>query len=366
MWKRALLLTMKKTLVLVCAVLCVIFLSACSRYNGGAYPYYFIGEIVGEHEWGSIVKVVDYGNHDFNSSEVIINEVKQGLRYSVGDFIRVEFSGEFLETAPPQIKNAISIEKIDYDVNYLSKELQALDQTSMVKIDGMIYVYTGKESTTIERADSFDGIITSNISKAELPTMDNQSNFGIGFGYQFGKQNGTVEICINDIWWIFATEEVRLQLLNPDKYVILTEPPALTVTLGENSISALYFGCSWDYLSEECAVSHIETESIRSSQAIKDMPLLQMEGCFSQNPLMATLYWEVMPDNVFLRVCNEDNWEQQEPQQEFIRITTDENGSDNFYIEPLNSNAIYEIKATWTSKANCGGTAVYCFYIRNE
>ena len=104
---------MKKILAFVLILVCIVCLFGCSKSEESEYPYYFIGEIVGENSWGGIVKVVDYGNHDFNSKEVIMHEVRLGQDYSVGDYIRVEFSGLFLETNPPQIKAAISIEKTE-------------------------------------------------------------------------------------------------------------------------------------------------------------------------------------------------------------------------------------------------------------
>ena len=104
---------MKKWITFALVLVCVLCLLGCGNTEEADYPYYFIGEIVGENSWGGIVKVVDYGNHDFNSKEVIMHEVRLGQDYSVGDYIRVEFSGLFLETNPPQIKAAISIEKTE-------------------------------------------------------------------------------------------------------------------------------------------------------------------------------------------------------------------------------------------------------------
>lgn len=98
-------------IILLCAFL--LCLPGCSKEDNREYPYYFIGQIIGEHEWGGIVKVVDYGNYDFNAPEVIMHEVRLGRMYSVGDYIRVEFDGLFLETNPPQIKSAISIKTTD-------------------------------------------------------------------------------------------------------------------------------------------------------------------------------------------------------------------------------------------------------------
>ena len=104
---------MKKLFALLIVLAFAMCLFGCGKSEESDYPYYFIGEVVGENSWGGIVKVVDYGNHDFNSKEVIMHEVRLGQDYSVGDYIRVEFSGLFLETNPPQIKATISIEKTE-------------------------------------------------------------------------------------------------------------------------------------------------------------------------------------------------------------------------------------------------------------
>lgn len=53
-----------------------------------------------------------------------------------------------------------------------------------------------------------DGKITSEVDGSEKPTEDNQSNFGTGYGYQYGSQEGIIEIYMNDKWMVFATEKV--------------------------------------------------------------------------------------------------------------------------------------------------------------
>ena len=104
---------MKKLIVLLMMSVLMMSLFGCGKSEESNDSYYFIGEIVGQDTYGGIVKVVDYGNHDFNSQEVILHEVTVGQDYSIGDYVRVEFSGHFIDTLTPQIKTAISIEKID-------------------------------------------------------------------------------------------------------------------------------------------------------------------------------------------------------------------------------------------------------------
>ncbi len=52
------------------------------------------------------------------------------------------------------------------------------------------------------RCGTMDGEITSTVDGTEIPTEDNQSNFGSGFGYQYGADD-TIEIYMNEKWFVF-------------------------------------------------------------------------------------------------------------------------------------------------------------------
>ena len=90
------------------------------------------------------------------------------------------------------------------------------DLIPMVMVDGILYLDTGYESTIERKCGTMDGEITSEVDRSEKPTVNNQSNFGTGYGYQYGEI-GTIEIFINDAWRIFATEEVRQEIQFPTK-----------------------------------------------------------------------------------------------------------------------------------------------------
>ena len=89
------------------------------------------------------------------------------------------------------------------------------DRIPMVMVNGELYLDTGKESTVMARCGMMDGEITSQVYGSEEPTIDDQSNFGTGYGYQYGAIEGTIEINMNGKWWIFATEEVRKEIQFP-------------------------------------------------------------------------------------------------------------------------------------------------------
>ncbi len=80
------------------------------------------------------------------------------------------------------------------------------DRIPMVRVNGKLYYDTGRESTIRGRCGNMDGGITSTVDGTEVPTEDNQSNFGSGFGYQYGADD-TIEVCINEKWFVFEYRE---------------------------------------------------------------------------------------------------------------------------------------------------------------
>lgn len=86
------------------------------------------------------------------------------------------------------------------------------DRIPMVMIDGEIYLDTGYNNNSMKKCGTFDGEITSEVDGSESPSADGQSNFGTGYGYQYGAEEGTVELFMNGKWRIFATEETRQKM----------------------------------------------------------------------------------------------------------------------------------------------------------
>ncbi len=80
------------------------------------------------------------------------------------------------------------------------------DRIPMVRVNGKLYYDTGRESTISGRCGNMDGEITSTVDGTEIPTEDNQSNFGSGFGYQYGADD-TIEIYMNEKWFVFEYRE---------------------------------------------------------------------------------------------------------------------------------------------------------------
>lgn len=100
---------------------------------------------------------------------------------------------------------------------------------AMVMVDGVLYLDTGYESTVEARCGVMDGEIDSMVDESEEPTVNNQSNFGTGFGYQYGPREGTIEIYKDGKWQVFATEEVRQELQS--EYALICDSEVGEITM---------------------------------------------------------------------------------------------------------------------------------------
>lgn len=127
----------------------------------------------------------------------------------VGDEIVFYYDGMAMETDPLQVSTVYAI-TLKTPADRTQEELS--DLIPMVMVNGELYLDTGKEGTVEARCGMMDGEITSEVDGTKRPTKDNESNFGTGYGYQYGPQEGTIEIYMHDKWWIFATEEARQQI----------------------------------------------------------------------------------------------------------------------------------------------------------
>ncbi len=74
-------------------------------------------------------------------------------------------------------------------------------KNQMIMVNDKLYYNTNKESEVEARCGNMDGYIDSTVSKGETPTINNQSNFGINYGYQY--INETVEVAMRGKFMVF-------------------------------------------------------------------------------------------------------------------------------------------------------------------
>ena len=90
-----------------------------------------------------------------------------------------------------------------YKVQDSAESSIALAPAHAVMLEGVVYYDTCAISNTDPSAVP-DGTITSAVDDQSFPTEDGQSNFGTGYAYRYGSADGTVEVLIDGVWWIFA------------------------------------------------------------------------------------------------------------------------------------------------------------------
>lgn len=137
------------------------------------------------------------GSRELASADRITIPKQEGLELWTGDIIAIEYNGEMLETYPAQLGEIYQItltEQAAADTGW--------DRIPMVMVNGKLYYDTNRESAVDGRCGNVDGAITSTVDASQIPTEDNQSNFGDGFGYQYGADD-TIEIYINEKWIVF-------------------------------------------------------------------------------------------------------------------------------------------------------------------
>ena len=91
---------------------------------------------------------------------------------------------DFLEEAP--VSEADSVSEEDPVLK---------DRIPMVMVDGTLYLDTGEEGEIISAVDA-----------SEIPSEEGQSNFGTGYGWQYGEGD-TIEIYMNGKWAVFRAQE---------------------------------------------------------------------------------------------------------------------------------------------------------------
>ncbi len=160
----------------------------------------FQASVIEKNNDSIIVKPED-GSLELASADKFYIPNVENLELQIGDLVEISYNGEIMESYPAQLGEVYKItviEQTDADAMW--------DRIPMVRVNGKLYYDTGRESTVSERCGNMDGKITSTVDGTEIPTEDNQSNFGSGFGYQYGADD-TIEIYMNEKWFVFEYRE---------------------------------------------------------------------------------------------------------------------------------------------------------------
>ena len=79
------------------------------------------------------------------------------------------------------------------------------EQLRMVKLDDKLYYDTGKVSNAA-RCGVMDFELDSSVESGQ-PTENNQTNFGTGYGGQYGVDENEIEVLLDGEWHIFSCQD---------------------------------------------------------------------------------------------------------------------------------------------------------------
>lgn len=79
------------------------------------------------------------------------------------------------------------------------------EQLRMVKLDDKLYYDTGKVSNAA-RCGVMDFELDSSVESGQ-PTENNQTNFGTGYGGQYGGDENEIEVLLDGEWHIFSCQD---------------------------------------------------------------------------------------------------------------------------------------------------------------
>lgn len=197
---------MRKYVVFALALIGILALTGC---NNRSMNYIIENEpsvagIVKEVRDDSILIYMETDAYPYGAECSVSLDVENGDSYtdlSVGDEVVVYYNGDIAESKPLKIETVYAI-----TLRTPAENRVEWDKIPMVMVDGKLYYDTGKESSIDGRCAMMDGEISSSVDGSEIPTEDDQSNFGTGYGYQYGADD-TIELLINGKWIVFEHRE---------------------------------------------------------------------------------------------------------------------------------------------------------------
>lgn len=254
---------MKKYISIFLAIMCILSLVGCGKKEpvGDPPSVSFQATILEIIDQTYLVEPVE-GSQELKSSDQITVPMKNldpSLEPEVGDIIEITYDGSIAESYPAQITEV-------YGIKVVEEVTVGGDLIPMVMVNGEIYMDTGHESTVEARCGMMDGEITSTVDATEQPTKDNESNFGTGYGYQYGTQEGLIKIYMNDKWWVFATERALASsqlMVDPVapvtiKNIFTGEEAPLSVNEDIRVISDILLSDTWNTEGTTDCLSNIE------------------------------------------------------------------------------------------------------------
>ena len=191
---------------------------------------------------------------DDNKSKFVVftKDAKINSNIKDGDSIEVTYEGGIRESYPMQITAT--------EINLINNA----PIRKAIMIRGELY-YNTEEEITFARCGVMDGKVESTVGEDQLPTQDNQSNFGKGYEYQYTSER-SVDVIMDNKWIRFSKDVDIVEGLNMEVLEYSNEHIKLNIinntendlNYGESYAIEIFNGVTWNRLKHTDDVAFIE------------------------------------------------------------------------------------------------------------
>jgi len=165
-------------------LLCAGILASCKQDNSEEpdfSPASFTAEVLEVYEESFLVKVIDRGNCSFFDEQVYVRDINAKENYAVGDHVKIQYGGVFLQYDPPQV-GAESIVLISEKGNEIPPKEDPVmvggDLIPSVYVNDTLYTSAQQIAGCIELSEAcvYLGEVTECVGPDHVPTENFQAN----------------------------------------------------------------------------------------------------------------------------------------------------------------------------------------------
>lgn len=237
----------------------------------------------------------------------------------------------------------------------------------IVMVNDTLYLDTGSLSDTELRCGMMDGQITSEVAGSEIPTQNDQSNFGTGYGYQYGA-GASIDVYMPygasaEMHWVRFVRENPVEKDSKED-ISLTSAPSLTLRnyLTDDTFSLVLRSGNYTWYSQiaEEMTSQIACGSHPLDEAALHPSVLTLlpQDTSGTSSFSFSFSGNVYPDSLTIRKWSQDDIGN--PQAQPLLTSAFMAPLPLLELEP---GYVYEITAEWKQENvpqnGCYGTASY-------
>lgn len=207
---------MKKILVSLLGLILIISMFGCSNkqeiteYNLDTVREQTYEEYLSEQTEETLMSIEGIQIVDITISNIEEQKYSADVSITASEDISdeaIEQIKEYLNNTFENVTLTINGKEISYVEIENNNECAEEEMPRLIRVKNELYYDCAEESTETGRCGMMDGTIEKTVDNESVPMINNMSNFGVGYGYQYGFGENKIEVLIDDKWCIFRKYE---------------------------------------------------------------------------------------------------------------------------------------------------------------